>query len=232
MQSRTFEMTTRPSRLRLPIAGLAALAMLLAGPPVRAAFLPLPASGAQVNDDPANSIDASQDAGVSDVAGGTVRAGNITVPWATFEQKVAAGAQQIFVRAFKSGAWVTQGPPRHSTSTRRRRPRPRRSTSPVRDARSRGSPGTSRARPPAGRRTSSPAASTRRPTPGCPPARAAARSTCRLSTSTPFARPRTPRSRAVLPSPATIRFPGSPGRRTTASRMTARRCGRSSWRRR
>ena len=111
MQSRTFEMTTRPSRLRLPIAGLAALAMLLAGPPVRAAFLPLPASGAQVNDDPANSIDASQDAGVSDVAGGTVRPGNIPVPWATFEQKVAAGAQQIFVRAFKSGAWVTQGSP-------------------------------------------------------------------------------------------------------------------------
>jgi hypothetical protein len=98
-------MTTRPSRLRLTIAALAALAMLLAGPSARAAFLPLPASGAQVNDDLASSIDASQDAGVSDVAGGTVRAGNVPVPWATFEQKVVKGAQQIFVRAFKNGAW-------------------------------------------------------------------------------------------------------------------------------
>ena len=111
MQSRPFEMTARPSRLRLTIAGLAGLAMLLAGPPAQAAFLPLPANGAQVNDDLANSIDASQDAGVSDVAGGTVRAGNVPVPWATFEQKVADGAQQIFVRAFKNGAWVTQGSP-------------------------------------------------------------------------------------------------------------------------
>ena len=111
MQSRTFEITTtRPSRLRLPIAGLAALAVLLAGPPGPHSCRSRP-TGAQVNDDPVNSIDASQDAGVSDVAGGTVRAGNIPVPWATFEQKVAAGAQQIFVRAFKSGAWVTQGSP-------------------------------------------------------------------------------------------------------------------------
>ncbi len=33
------------------------------------------------------------------------------MPWATFEQKAAPAAQQIFVRAFKSGAWVTQGSP-------------------------------------------------------------------------------------------------------------------------
>src|SRR5437870_2933863 len=75
-----------------------------------------PASGAlvslggQVNDDPANMIDPSQDAGLVDVAGGTVVAGNKAVPWATFEQKVGR-SQQIFVRAFKNGQWVTQGSP-------------------------------------------------------------------------------------------------------------------------
>ena len=32
------------------------------------------------------------------------------MPWATFEQKTGS-SQQIFVRAFKNGAWVTQGFP-------------------------------------------------------------------------------------------------------------------------
>jgi hypothetical protein len=77
----------------------------------RAAFLPLPANGAQVNDHLANAIDPNLDAGVSDIAGGAVVAGKVPVPWATFEQKVASGAQQIFVRAFRNGAWVTQGSP-------------------------------------------------------------------------------------------------------------------------
>ena len=78
--------------------------------PAAAAFVSLPATGAQVNDDPANGIDPGQDAGLVDVAGGTVVAGNLQVPWATFEQK-AGSSQQIFVRAFKKGAWVTQGFP-------------------------------------------------------------------------------------------------------------------------
>src|SRR2546427_3040142 len=43
-------------------------------------------------------------------AGGTVTAGKVQVPWATFEQKTGE-SQQIFVRAFKNGAWVTQGFP-------------------------------------------------------------------------------------------------------------------------
>src|SRR5207248_8158349 len=98
-------------RLRRTIGGLAALAALLAAPAARAVFLPLPANGSQVNDDPANAIDPGQDAGVSDVTGGAVTAGKVQVPWATFEQKVAGGEQQIFVRAFKNGAWVTQGFP-------------------------------------------------------------------------------------------------------------------------
>ena len=93
------------------MAALAAAAALLAAPAARASFLPLPAGGSQVNDDLANAIDPNQDAGVSDVTGGAVTAGKVEVPWATFEQKVADGAQQIFVRAFKSGAWVTQGFP-------------------------------------------------------------------------------------------------------------------------
>src|SRR5437867_12177724 len=111
MQSRPSEVTTRARRLRLTIAGLAAVGVLFAGPAARAAFLPLPANGSQVNNDVANAIDPNQDAGVSDVAGGAVTAGKVPVPWATFEQKVADGEQQIFVRAFKNGAWVTQGSP-------------------------------------------------------------------------------------------------------------------------
>src|SRR5438093_392465 len=91
------------------------LATMLAGtlapaPPASAAFVSLPSNGAQVNDDAANSIDPKQDAGLVDVAGGTVVAGNVQVPWATFEQKLG-DSQQIFVRAFKNGAWVTQGSP-------------------------------------------------------------------------------------------------------------------------
>jgi hypothetical protein len=87
---------------------LATLAALLAfSCPASGALVPL---GAQVNDDPVNSIDPSQDAGLVDVAGGTVVAGNKAVPWATFEQKVGR-SQQIFVRAFKNGQWVTQGSP-------------------------------------------------------------------------------------------------------------------------
>src|SRR5205809_4684480 len=111
MHSRLSEMTTPASRLRRTIAGLGALSVLLAAPATRAGFLPLPANGSQVNNDLANAIDPNQDAGVSDVAGGAVTAGKVPVPWATFEQKVAGGEQQIFVRAFKNGAWVTQGFP-------------------------------------------------------------------------------------------------------------------------
>jgi hypothetical protein len=93
------------------LAAIALVAGSLAlGAPARAALAPLPADGSQVNDDPVNSIDPNQDAGVSDVTGGAVTAGKLEVPWATFEQK-SGSSQQIFVRAFKNGAWVTQGFP-------------------------------------------------------------------------------------------------------------------------
>jgi len=111
MRFRRSKTSTRARRFPLMVAALAAASALVATPPARAAFLPLPATGAQVNDDPVNSIDPGQDAGVSDVTGGAVTAGKVPVPWATFEQKVAGGEQQIFVRAFKNGAWVTQGFP-------------------------------------------------------------------------------------------------------------------------
>src|SRR5213592_4440136 len=111
MYSRRSEVIMRARRFPLMVAALAAASALVATPPARAAFLPLPATGAQVNDDPVNSIDPGQDAGVSDVTGGAVTAGKVPVPWATFEQRVAGGGQHIFVRAFKNGAWVTQGFP-------------------------------------------------------------------------------------------------------------------------
>jgi hypothetical protein len=111
MNLRRSQTIIRARRLRLMMAVLTAAATLVATHPARAAFLPLPATGAQVNDDPASSIDPSQNAGVSDVTGGALTAGKVEVPWAAFEQKVPDGAQHIFVRAFKNGAWVTQGFP-------------------------------------------------------------------------------------------------------------------------
>src|SRR3954452_11231042 len=73
------------------------------------AVIGLASDGSPGNNDPAAGIDPNQNAGVSDVVGGSLAAGGGRVPWATFEQK-AGGAQRIFVRAFKNGQWVTQGP--------------------------------------------------------------------------------------------------------------------------
>ena len=42
------------------------------------------------------------------MVGGSLTAGGPRVPWGTFEQR-SGGSQQIFVRAFKNGQWVTQG---------------------------------------------------------------------------------------------------------------------------
>src|SRR5262249_13035235 len=66
------------------LIALAAALLALHGP-AHAALAPLPADGSQVNADPANSIDPGQDAGVSDVTGGAVTAGELEVPWAAFE---------------------------------------------------------------------------------------------------------------------------------------------------
>jgi hypothetical protein len=91
---------------RTGLLTLVAVLMLAAG--AYAATIGLPADGSQVNNDPAAGIDPNQDAGVSDIVGGSLAAGGPRVPWATFEQK-SGSSQQIFVRAFKNGQWVTQG---------------------------------------------------------------------------------------------------------------------------
>jgi hypothetical protein len=90
---------------RATLGGLAA-ALVAAG--TAGAVIGLPSDGSQVNNDPAAGIDPNQNAGLSDVVGGSLVAGGARVPWATFEQKTG-NAQQIFVRAFKNGQWVTQG---------------------------------------------------------------------------------------------------------------------------
>src|SRR5436305_7838292 len=66
----------------------------------------------QVNNDNSAgvAIDPAKDAGASDVTGGALTAGALEIPWGTFEQ-ATTGAQNIFVRAFKNGAWVTEGFP-------------------------------------------------------------------------------------------------------------------------
>ena len=99
------------------VAGLAAT-LVAAG--TAGAVIGLPQDGTQVNDDIANGIDPAQDAGVSDVVGGSLAAGGARVPWSTFEQR-AGSAQRIFVRAFKNGRWVTQGPVAQHRSGRRGR---------------------------------------------------------------------------------------------------------------
>ncbi|MEA2479296.1 MAG: hypothetical protein QOJ07_1218 [Thermoleophilaceae bacterium] len=82
---------------------------LAAATPALGAQAPL---DGQVNNDNSAGvgIDPAKDAGVSDVVGGALTAGALEIPWATFEQKTT-GAQNIFVRAFKNGAWVTEGFP-------------------------------------------------------------------------------------------------------------------------
>jgi hypothetical protein len=92
--------------LRRAVLGGVAAALVAAG--TAGAVVGLPADGSQVNNDPAVGIDPNQNAGVSDVVGGSLVAGGPRVPWATFEQK-SGDSQQIFVRAFKNGQWVTQG---------------------------------------------------------------------------------------------------------------------------
>ena len=91
------------------VAAVSTAATLLAAGSA-AAVVGLPANQSQVNNDPAVGIDPAQNAGVSDIVGGSLAAGGARVPWATFEQAEPGGAQRIFVRAFKNGQWVTQGP--------------------------------------------------------------------------------------------------------------------------
>jgi hypothetical protein len=90
-------------------ATLGGLVALLVSAGTAGAVVGLPSDGSQVNNDPAAGIDPNQNAGISDVVGGSLAPGGPRVPWATFEQQ-AGSARRIFVRAFKGGKWVTQGP--------------------------------------------------------------------------------------------------------------------------
>jgi hypothetical protein len=89
---------------------LAGAMVLLAAGTAGADVVGLPADGGQANNDPAVGIDAGQNAGASDVVGGTLTPGGPRVPWATFEQ-TSGSSQQIFVRAFKNGQWATPDGP-------------------------------------------------------------------------------------------------------------------------
>ena len=105
----------RRIRLRLRgrlmvVAGVAICALALAAAAAYGAFVGLPTSGQQVNDDPP-AIDPGQSAGLSDLTSGALVAGNGRVPWAAFSQNNADGSRQIFVRAFKGGQWQTEGFP-------------------------------------------------------------------------------------------------------------------------
>jgi hypothetical protein len=81
-----------------------------------AAFQALPSDGTQVNSDAAAGINPSdpvviEDPDNADVVGGALSSTAPAVPWAIFRQaETAAGKpDQIFVRAFKGGAWSTEG---------------------------------------------------------------------------------------------------------------------------
>ncbi|HEY3729578.1 MAG TPA: hypothetical protein VGL51_20590 [Solirubrobacteraceae bacterium] len=84
---------------------------VLAGAGAAWAFAPLP-PGAQVNDDPGAGINpalnVSGEAPNADVVGGALTAGKVAVPWAIFRQNTS-GADQVFVRSFAGGAWLTRG---------------------------------------------------------------------------------------------------------------------------
>src|SRR5689334_6664675 len=95
---------------RMRLLRIVVLAVLLAVVPAASAAATLGPIDGQVNNDPAEGIDPARDAGVSDVVGGALTAGALEIPWATFEQKTS-GEQNVFVRAFKNGAWVTEGFP-------------------------------------------------------------------------------------------------------------------------
>jgi hypothetical protein len=98
----------QPSAKRLGVAAFAA-ALATAGAAL-GSFGGLPSSATQINNDPPT-IDPTQNGGLVDLTTGSLVAGNPRVPWAAFAQDNSPTSQQIFVRAFKNGAWQTEGFP-------------------------------------------------------------------------------------------------------------------------
>lgn len=107
--------TVRTIAGRLAVATIILVA-LVGGASAGAAFAPLPSDSTQVNNDLTagiNPVDpvSLEDPTNADVVGGALVAGKVAVPWAIFRQRetTAGKPDQTFVRAFKSGAWSTQG---------------------------------------------------------------------------------------------------------------------------
>src|SRR3954462_12582019 len=89
------------------VFALTAVVLLVTAATALGAFDALPGDGSQVNNDPAAGIDPSRDVGLSDVSGGSLTGGGAG-PGGALEQKTSS-QQQVFVRAFKAGAWTTEG---------------------------------------------------------------------------------------------------------------------------
>lgn len=100
--------TPLPRRRRIAVGTVAVLALAAGG--AAAVLAPLPPPEGQVNADPAAGIDPRRPAGLSDISGGALTAGASLTPWVAFEQ-ATAGEQQVFVRSFENGVWVTRGNP-------------------------------------------------------------------------------------------------------------------------
>src|SRR5690348_13168489 len=101
------------SRRAAVLIGTCAALVLAIAASALAALGGLPGTGTQVNDDAAAGIDPARSVSgdtptSADVVGGALTPGGKAVPWAIFRQETP-GKDQIFVRAFKAGAWTTQG---------------------------------------------------------------------------------------------------------------------------
>ncbi len=106
-----FAAGARTKRLRVARVILtAAVATIAVAGQAHAAFVDLPASGAQINNDPPT-IEPNQNVNLSDLTAGSLT-GGARVPWAAFAQAQAgSSAVNIVVRAFVGGAWQTEGFP-------------------------------------------------------------------------------------------------------------------------
>lgn len=85
------------------LALLTGATLLLTGGTAMADLVGLPANGLQVNNDPAAGIDPNQNAGLSDVVGGSLAPGGARVPWAACEQQ-SGSSQQMFSRASRTAS--------------------------------------------------------------------------------------------------------------------------------
>ncbi|MGO9903963.1 MAG: hypothetical protein ACLP0J_30820 [Solirubrobacteraceae bacterium] len=97
-------------RLGRRVLVVAVIATIAVAGSAYGAFVGLPLGGAQINNDPPT-IDPTQNVNVSDLTAGSLT-GTARIPWAAFAQaQNGSPAVNIVVRAFKNGAWQTEGFP-------------------------------------------------------------------------------------------------------------------------